>query len=271
MALTKGVFKDNWADAMRQRRGREHWDRKHLTTRELEAKGYFPECATAIPFAEEVVRDCWVYEQNRKHVAQLNRLHREAIAFLGETEKRLVGMEKRFRQESHLPVALQMASRLQELSKLVGIHREGFQKNIDWRRALRTYPLTEDDWEDTLIAMPDIPGDPSESTVLAFKGHLAEKASRGESLPQPATLTRELDLDRRFQVRIAMILHRAYPGVSKMTIARLVVLVYICANLVEIKDGLRFPGSKHPLTVGAVYEKIKKLRFEQLKQPPRTE
>jgi hypothetical protein len=265
MALTKGVFKDNWAAAMRQRRGREHWDRKHLTTRELEAEGYFPECATVIPFAEEVVRECWIYEQHRKQVVQLNRMNREAIAFLRETEKKLVGMEKRFLQESHLPTALRMASRLQELSELVGKHREGIQKNINWQRALRTYPLTAEDWEDTLIALPDLAGDPRESAVLAFTGHLAKKASRSESLPQPATLTRELDLDRRFQVRIAMILQRAYPGISKMTIARLVVLVYICANLVEMKGGLRIPGSKHPLTAGAVYEKIKHLQFGQLK------
>jgi hypothetical protein len=57
---------------------------------------------------------------------------------------------------------------------------------------------------------------------------------------------------------VAAILGRAFPDLTKATIARLVVLVYICFDLVEHDEReFRIKGNKWPFTPSAVYQKIK--------------
>jgi hypothetical protein len=78
----------------------------------------------------------------------------------------------------------------------------------------------------------------------------------------PRNLIRQIDLDTRFQVRVAKILRRYLPkraGISLRTISRLAVLTYICGKLrAEGPDRLfSKPNVKGGgITVGGVYQKL---------------
>lgn len=76
-------------------------------------------------------------------------------------------------------------------------------------------------------------------------------------------MNKKLNLDRHFQVRVAHILHNNARKLTKTTIARLIVLTYICARLSEYdeKHGLRIKGNRGALTPDAVYQKIKGMNF----------
>ncbi len=65
--------------------------------------------------------------------------------------------------------------------------------------------------------------------------------------------------DRDLQLKIAIILRHKFPKIGKATIARLVVLAYICCGLLEENEAgeMCIKGSKTRLTPSAVYQKLK--------------
>jgi hypothetical protein len=67
------------------------------------------------------------------------------------------------------------------------------------------------------------------------------------------------DLDRDLQLKIATVLRHEFPKLRKSTIARLVVLAYICCGLVEENEAGEtcIKGNKSRLTPSAVYQKLK--------------
>ena len=74
-------------------------------------------------------------------------------------------------------------------------------------------------------------------------------------------LVRDVDLDRRFQVRLAVIFRhylRRREGVSLSTIGKLIILYYICTGLAcERDDGaLIVKGTNRNLTIGSVVQRL---------------
>ncbi len=88
-------------------------------------------------------------------------------------------------------------------------------------------------------------------------------AERFNKFKYPERLLRRIDLDSRVQVRIAVVL-RFYldledTGISRMTIARLVVLAYICGGLAEVSAGeCVIKGTGDPLEIKDVEQKLQR-------------
>jgi hypothetical protein len=87
-------------------------------------------------------------------------------------------------------------------------------------------------------------------------------SERFNKFKYPRKLTRRIDLDSRFQVRFAVVLRHylqlKITHVSLTTIARLVVLTYICGGLAGEQGGkLTIAGTGKRLTVGAVDQKLR--------------
>jgi hypothetical protein len=111
--------------------------------------------------------------------------------------------------------------------------------------------------------------------------HLAKRENVFKWANYPKDLLKRVDLDRRFQVRVATILrlylsqhipipisHRPKLGkflatISLKTIARLTVLTYVAGNLGREDDnGLMLDGRKKPINVRSVDEMIRKAGLE---------
>jgi hypothetical protein len=159
------------------------------------------------------------------------------------------------------------AQRLRSASQHLAKHREGLGEDFNWSRALKTYLLDEDDWKHTFLSLPDSVDEVEEffEPELSYESPVKEKVARSQALPKLDRLVRDLDLDRRFQIRIASILKQIFPKLSRRTIAWLVVFVYVCAELAEFEpDGAaRIVGSRRALSTGAVYDRIRRHEFAQ--------
>lgn len=78
---------------------------------------------------------------------------------------------------------------------------------------------------------------------------------------------REIDLDGRFQERLAVILRsylRKEDGTTLRTIARLVVLFLICAELAEKHDGELRLHNKRKVSVSLVAKRLRRSRFDEV-------
>ena len=83
-------------------------------------------------------------------------------------------------------------------------------------------------------------------------------------------ILQDRNLDTIFQIRAAELLRSFFASLSLYTIARLVVLAYICADIVDVRDGcLIVLGSEPARTIGidTTYEK---LRAAGLREPAKT-
>lgn len=122
-------------------------------------------------------------------------------------------------------------------------------------------------WEETLLAGPQerkrwsVYMDKEKHVHSIPPQELSDWEKIFNDFSYPRKMVRQIDLDSRFQVRIAVIL-RFYlhqeDGVSLKTIARLTVLTYLCAGLAEDRNGhltIRYTGKR--LTVSAVDQKIR--------------
>jgi hypothetical protein len=91
--------------------------------------------------------------------------------------------------------------------------------------------------------------------------------------PRADVITSRIDIDARLQLQLAKIFRtflRKDDGVSTITIARMVVLVYkICGLAVEeSSDGqLRLPGGKRKITVRNVEEKLRRKKLPGWSKP----
>jgi hypothetical protein len=129
-----------------------------------------------------------------------------------------------------------------------------------WRKQLRTYPGKWDNPQETWIALPQSAREWDLPQEESYTGAVAEGVERSSRLPNPKPdPKRTIDLDGRFQLRVAGIFEEEFPDLSMETRARLVVLVYICFDLVKASEGeLGIRPDSATLTVGAVYEKLKR-------------
>ena len=108
----------------------------------------------------------------------------------------------------------------------------------------------------------EIPGD---SSPVGYIG-TAEKRRGVEhvSRKRVESVSKLHHLDRDLQLKIATILRPEFRKITKATIARLVVLAYICCGLVEENEAgeICIKGSKTRLTPSAVYQKLKGPQFQ---------
>jgi hypothetical protein len=257
MAMTHASFCEKWRAALRGRglfQFSADWEAPRAIG-ELSRRSLLSAATLEMLFADEIVREAEVYEKHRQCVAAFNSVYAEAERLLQETENTLVAHARDFRKRLPVPTGAVISDHFSQLAESVANERKEFSnlKTKRWTEALKTYPLREEDTQNSIWVFADS-GMPME---LEYDAALRRLIERSEALPQTSKLIRGFDLDRRFQLRIAAILARALPRVSKMTVARLVVLTYICAQLVEVKGGVRIPGTKRLLTPTGVYQKIK--------------
>jgi len=134
-------------------------------------------------------------------------------------------------------------------------------------------------WETSLLALPEerekwaVYLDDQKQVHSIPPRELAQFERIFDGARYPRRLVKRIDLDKRFQIRVALIL-RSYvplrfdsiptygilklPGVSLRTISRLTVLAYKCGELGEEKeDHLVVKGRKAPITVAGVYQKLR--------------
>lgn len=131
-------------------------------------------------------------------------------------------------------------------------------------------------WQDVLFAPPEermnwpvyVDDEKRAQSIPPEERNELEKIF--ENAKYPRKLVRQLDLDKRFQVRVAVILRSYLPKdarVSLRTISRLTVLTYICGRLrVEgpnrlfqaLKPNVRSGG----ITVGGVDQKLRTAGLE---------
>jgi hypothetical protein len=94
-----------------------------------------------------------------------------------------------------------------------------------------------------------------------------------ERFPRADVITRRIDIDTRLQLQLAKIFRtflRKDDGVSTITIARMVVLVYkICSLAVERQSEghLCLPGGKRKITVRNVEEKLRRKKLPGWSKP----
>jgi hypothetical protein len=127
-------------------------------------------------------------------------------------------------------------------------------------------------WHDALMAMPEerrhwnVYVDDDKQVHSIPPEDLARSEKLFEDAAYPAELVKRIDLDRRFQVRVALIL-RSYLfrgcGVSLKTIARLVVLTYISGGIGrKLEEYLSIKGRKKPINVSNVDLKLRNARVK---------
>ena len=120
-------------------------------------------------------------------------------------------------------------------------------------------------WKDSLLAEPEermkwtIEFDAENRIHPIPPDDLVANERMFEKAKYPRKLVKRLDLDARFQVRVAVIFRsylRQDYGISLKTISRLTLLTYICGDIgKEQSDGVLVDRRK--ITVGAVDQKIR--------------
>jgi hypothetical protein len=129
-------------------------------------------------------------------------------------------------------------------------------------------------WKDVLFAEPEermrwsVYFDDEKRIHSIPPKELAERERIFDKVKYPRNLVRQIDLDARFQVRVAVILrfylHRDF-RISLRTISRLTVLTYICGNLRKEGDDKLFLKAKvkrGEITVGSVDQKLRAAGME---------
>jgi hypothetical protein len=123
-------------------------------------------------------------------------------------------------------------------------------------------------WQDFLLAEPEEKAkwsvwmDDAKQVHLIPPANLAAWEEIYAKARYPRRLTKRIDLDSRFQIRVAVTLrHYLLPDfqISRRTISRLTVLTYVCGNLVDdlVEDEKSIvKGGKRNITVGLIEQKL---------------
>lgn len=199
-------------------------------------------------------------------MAESNRAFKEALKLLAKIRTKVQRQTTAMQKESDLAFRL-VANSLVDLQKEIERCTTELSAwhSVFWQRTLRTYPSTKADLKDVwiLLLSPGESGLPQEEryTGAVLQGGIERSSKLPDPKPEPI---RTMDLHTRFQLRVASILEREFPRLSMETLARLIVLVYLCFNLVHESSGELLIGpNSEKLTVGAVYEKLKRQKRRQ--------
>jgi hypothetical protein len=281
--MTQSEFDKQWITAIAGRGADKflmEWEAE-AAIRELKRKKQL-EAVCGEPTRAEIFREVQNYERYRDVITLANRMFRETDSLLRQTGRQLIAREKVLWRQLPFPALKPIASCVAEAAFHVVSQKHALHWAIKefWRHALARDPYC-DGYLYPYILDPDAPETPpitldwsalpkkveplieiGENPATAFFLDLGGSASK-DPFPDIQQMNKKLNLDRHFQVRVAHILHNNARKLTKTTIARLIVLTYICARLSEYdeKHGLRIKGNRRALTPDAVYQKIKGMNF----------
>jgi hypothetical protein len=187
------------------------------------------------------------YKLFSKDIVSANRSFKSAIEAFTIAKRRL--------EQARIPPSMVSESLQKTVDKHTAMLEEALlaiesQKTTHWKDVLLAAPEEREKWwlfvDDQKKVQVTVPSDVTEG----------EKVFDGAKYP--TDLVKRIDLDYRFQVRVAKILrsHLAHTcGISLRTISRLTVLTYLCGGLGRENinsDGLVVSGRKREITVTGV-------------------
>jgi hypothetical protein len=274
VAVTIKHFVDRWSKEMgrAERYGRaSQWEAEEAI-KELGER--FPHWLKTRSLRREVLKDllreAQAYEHLRCQVAESNRAFKSALSLVATLRRKASRKAAAMRQKSGpaseliLGYLVDITTQMERCSRELEEARSNF-----WRIRLRPYPLKRDNPQEVWIALPTSGEEWDSPRDVFYEGKVAEGVMRASKLPDPKSEPKKTtDLDHRFQLRVAAILGQRFPNLSMETRARLVVLIYICFGLVSVSDGeIRLRSNSRKLTVGAVYEKLKRQKRRRVAAP----
>lgn len=272
MAVTKQQFIDRWMAEKKRAKDRTSYWEGEQALKELDDK--YPRRFTThslrrAQYIEDLIREATRYQAVRAQVADSNQAFKKAFKLLSTVSTKIQQQTTAMQKESGLAF-LHVADSLDSLQKEVERRTTELRawRSVFWHRTLAAYPSTKADLKEVSIPVPS-EGEWGLPHEQHYTGAVAQGVERSSKLPdQKPEPKRTIDLDTRFQLRVAGIFEREFRQVSMETRARLVVLVYICFGLaVEDKGtGELKIQSKQNLTVGAVYEKLKRQKRATAKE-----
>jgi hypothetical protein len=269
MAVTTKDFIRRWLEEMEHgKRGdrTSYWQAEEAIAELDEKYRRFLAGSSALESClDDLVREAIVYESMRPVVAESNQAFRSALAMLSTFQSDAKIQADRLRQKPG-PAFTLISSYVEKITEEIESCSNGLQAQHSafWHKKLTPLPGREQDAQEIFIPL-EVSDEWSAPLEESYIGSVKVAVERGLRLPDPKPEPRRgIDLDYRFQVRVAWIFKLAFPRLTRETRARLVVLVYICFNFVAVNPGTgkaRIRANKKELTVAAVYEKLK--RFER--------
>ena len=272
MAVTTKQFVDRWSKEVShaERHDRGYYWEAEEAIKELGEK--FPRWLRTRSLRREILKDllreAQAYEHWRCQVAESNRAFKSALSLVATLRRKASRKAAAVQQKSGPACELisrylvDVITQMERCSKKLEEARSNF-----WRIRLRPYPLKRDNSQEVWIALPTANEEWASPRDVFYEGKVAEGLIRTARLPDSKPdPKRTIDLDQRFQLRVAAIMDQQFPNpkLTMETLARLVVLVYLCFDLVTEKAGeIRIRSNLEQLTVGAVYEKLKRQKRRQ--------
>ena len=265
MAVTTKQFIDRWSKEMR--RAEQH-DRGSYWEAEEAIKELGESRSLRREILKDLLREAQVYERLRLQIAESNRAFKSAMLLVATLRRKASRTAAAIKQKSGPACELisrhlvDIITQMERCSNKLEETRSNF-----WQIQLRPYPLKGDNPQEVWIALPTSGEEWDSPRDVCYEGKVAEGIIRASKLPDPTPEPkRTIDLDYRFQLRVAAIMDQQFqfPKLTMETRARLVVLVYICFGFAKVREGeLWIPANREKLTVGAVYEKLKRQKRRQ--------
>lgn len=269
--MTQSEFDSKWCAAIRGRRvDHLRLDGEAVTAiAKLRRSGYVEAACGPGRYRADIVEAARKYEQLRKWAIKTNRDFRRTHTRLNEIANELSTTARRYRALSPL-AAEPICASLRAAADQITFARAGFELGMHqfWGKVLAANTAEFNEAAESLpasfgrIAFSAFSEEaiPGESSSVGYI-NTAEKRSGEEHVSRKRVehVNTLRDLDRDLQLKIATILRHEFPKLRKTTIARLVVLAYICCGLVEENDAgeMCIKGNKALLTPSAVYQKLK--------------
>lgn len=286
MVTTQADFHQKWIVALKGRREdkfRMEWEASK-TIRELRDLKYLDAACGGEAFLAELFAQVMKYQNWVGWIRESRATFRSAKREIDKAEKKLLMTEAVIKRLPPSEATRRLCQHIREAAASAeGIRgRIQWEQQQFWKEALATNPFEYDpDVDGVYVPANSIVGvipfsafahqeQPEASTPIGYI-KLPDDRSRSEAenpFPPLQPINKKQDLDRQFRHRVASILHCVFAKLTRLTIARLIVLTYICAELVEYdaKGKLRIIADKRTFTVDAVYQQIKTMEFADCKK-----
>jgi hypothetical protein len=252
------AFKKKWTEEFkkckvarnRSRIADDFWN-GDTACKELRRKHHLPEYSDEpiVISYERLFHEVEIYLRFANKIVRHNQDFNETLSFLSNAERWFVEKQKSLA----LPL---IVDQLNGIARLLGEKRLALETHREdyWNEVLLASPNERESWYVDLETMVPIPPKDLVRTEQVFA-----------KVRYPNDLTRRSDLDSHFQIRLGVILRHSMAGVSLRTIARLIILCYISADLVEIEEKsgeliinqVKDAPTRNRLTIEAVYQKLR--------------
>jgi hypothetical protein len=208
---------------------------------------------------ERLFRQVEIYHSYRQRLLSINAEFKSAIAELTSLKKRAIKLAGQV--PTHGERFDNIAKDMEEHIKAISSEQNIFGKDM--------YLALPDEMKKWYIddKSPQIYiGNGLKRVLFSPPSELAKQETTLQKLKYPKTPQKYIDLDSALQVRSAGILKEYfadYPKVALSTISRLVVLMYICAKLVDKTGHLILPDQRkgRVFSVSAVDQKLRAAGF----------